>query len=168
MRNHLRGPYRPQKRQLRAVLLPEVALRLFALRSSVPPGVQAPTGHMKRADRFEDSLGETCKVGSQTLRPDERLTSTHDSVCETERSRFMGVNRSPCQNHIERGAVANESWQPDSAPSTSGTPHRRQNTPKIAVSEATRRSHHKAQYNLVAFEARKPLRVLPWLLNSPR
>ncbi len=29
-------------------------------------------------------------------------------------------------------------------PSTNGTPHRRQNTPKVAVSSATRRSHQTA------------------------
>jgi hypothetical protein len=49
------------------------------------------------------------------LRLNERLTPTHHSICETERSRFVSVNGSPCQNHIQRAAVANESWQPDSA-----------------------------------------------------
>jgi len=95
-----------------------------------------PTGHMKRSDLFEDRFGETVRGRRPALCLGESTATFYYAIRKTEESGFLSVNWSSGQNHIERPALANQSWQTDGPtideryPPTAGRTLRRWRSPK--------------------------------------
>lgn len=95
-------------------------------------------------------LRERCNVGGKSFCCGSRLSIRHHPICKPHRLCFFRINRSTGQNHIHGVAVANDAWQAHGASIDQWYPQRRQNTPKVADSSTTRRSHISASSSPLA------------------